>query len=573
MYSGNSFEIANAQGVHFTVCIILHFRKSTDVSTISQIPKPNKSLKEYPESEPLFTQDMCVNESFDLFTSTQIGKGNCEPPVKLPHTIKKLDGSPFLLNPALTRKIVMGRGMSPRCTSSPVQSPVGQRKAQNYEDLWTDEEMFDDDSFVMKATQGDMFATPRAIKRRNPDTTPASNPKVPKHKFNVKSVSPIHKQTEADKASCLPVQSYQTVNQKQLPFQSYYEKNKSQTSIAGSQYIQNNKENVTSSSRSISTVQNKQGITSKPANKCVIVPAKRISSTQVLVNNIQSKVESRTQIPTTNSVIMTHSRYQPARPTGASTVRSVMGPPVITSKPLNGAKQNGFVGTDSQYYPRGALIMPVRPTVGNTQIYPATSKRENSSTRPLTSSSLTSSQRFDAPLKQKAETISSKSNMVKLSDPSFGSKGNQKPIKTPPRVSTLTNDGRSPGQFNTSFTDELLATLAEPDDILDSQVEKFGSPCSPKSDNDDLDNMASKAIDIGLELAPSKSGIPLQIIRIYQNPQRGIWCRIFEKKAIYKFSLSTFCWYLNTCIRVYVTQNFKNASCTYKVVVLKQLCL
>ena len=461
-----------------------------------------------------------------MFTSTQISKGTNrkstrETPMdatecgnknqELPQTIKKLNGSPLVLNSVLTRKIAMGKRMSPKYASSPVQSPLGQKQNCETEDLWTDEEIFEDDSFIIKATQVDMFATPKAPKRRTPDTTPTSNPKVPKHKFNLDGISPIQKVKETDKNNCTSVHSHHRINQKQLPFQSYYEKNKSQSGSQGNQHMKNNKENIMSTSTSVSSSKmenSKRTISSKPVRQCMIVPAKRSSATQqTLVHGVYNRVETRTPGTTTSSVIRTQAAV---RATVSSAVRPVMGPPNITSKPLNGVRQNGFSANNSQFCPRGPSVKQVIPTVTNTSgmknCLPATSQRWNSST---TVTVTATSQKLAAPPKQKTQTVSSISTLSKHAVPSFGTRSNQKSTRTPPRVTALVNEGRNPGQFNTSLTDDLLATLAEPDDLLDSQIEKDASrsKCPAKPVNDDSDDlllMVDDAIEIGLEPTASK---------------------------------------------------------------------
>ena len=484
----------------------------------------------YTDSEDLYSQDIGdVNKSFDLFASTHIAKQNIAKenlqlitansdcprtelkPLDIPQTIKKINGSPLVLKTALARKF-SGFKMSPQYTSSPSPPAIAEKKDQSYDDLWTDEEMFDDDSFVRKATQADLFATPKSQKRRTTERTPGSKTKVAKYVHNSDAVSArVGTSKESLPTDHLKIQQIEDhASAKRIPFQSYVQDRSQLNSVpkgTGSyshHQTGNEKENVTStaaaqksrlqcSSNADAVQQMSCASISKPHSSHPVRCTSGIL-TKTLMGPQQPGLKSvapysfQAHPPTSNS--LTINRCDTVGSNSANSMRPPTKPLNMVGNTLNGVIQKNISGNISQHNSTNRLSKPGLQYKIESQGTDHCSSSVSQKPSLLSKSSHVGS--------NKSYKFVSKPVLIKKPKAKLEIKKKESSSKTPPSTVTLKTVSESPNQLDTSLTADLLETLAQPDEILDSQMARSspGSPMplDPEVD-DDLDDMLLKAGD------------------------------------------------------------------------------
>ena len=293
------------------------------MQALSPIPK----TYENPDSEPLFTQDVTVNHSMDLFTSTQIGHRTPRRSRLCPDqrqgaedfsVIRKPDGSPLVASPALTRKKVFEKS-SPRDTSSPKQSPAGKKSTEAFEDLWTDE----DESLLERATQMDLFATPKAPKRRTKPNTPTVSVKVAKVLIPRASSSPRNPK---------PPNSVNNQSTKPPP---------SSRAVVASQRAANiQAQPPPRTNGAVARMTPNLSANRKPASKCIIVPSKRAKLTQE--RNLQIGTgQSQTLQSQSNSARFSCKTISPRLVSATPNIQAAKGS--TTTAPANSGKMPSSV--------------------------------------------------------------------------------------------------------------------------------------------------------------------------------------------------------------------------------------
>ena len=446
----------------------------------------------YTDSEDLYSQDIGdANKSFDRFASTHIAKENFQlitansdcprtehKPLDIPQTIKKINGSPLVLKTALARKF-SGFKMSPQYTSSPLPPAVAEKKDQSYDDLWTDEEMFDDDSFVRKATQSDLFATPKAQKRRTTEKTPGSKTKVAKYVHNSDALSArVGTSKESLPTDHLKIQQIgDHASAKRIPFQSYVQDRSQLNSVpkgTGSfshHQTGNDKENVTSTA----AAQESRLQCSSDADAVQQMGCASISK------------------PHSSHPVRCASGKMTKTLTGPQQSRSMRPPTKLLNmdgNTLNGVIQKNISGNISQHNSTNRLNRPGLQYKIESQGTDHCSSSVSRKPSLLSKSSHVGS--------NKSYKFVSKPVLIEKPKTKLEIKKKESSSKTPPRTVTLKTVSESPKQLDTSLTADLLETLAQPDEILDSQMARSspGSamPLDPEVD-DDLDDMLLGAGD------------------------------------------------------------------------------
>ena len=423
------------------------------MSIISQIDKLDTSRNAFAENDSLLSQDGgSVNQSFDLFSSTQKAKqkitiGSLPQSKDVPgltsnnfkqqrQTIKKMNGSHLVLNSTLVNKISSNAVHTPpKCASSPLL-PRSEKKGQTYDDLWTDEEMFQDDSFILKATQLAGFLTPKAQKRRTSENASASKAKVPKCEADVNVVCTTWKgDGQTHRNPKLPV------NQ---PFKSSIQ-NKVQTNgmLQGTlcPKASTNKENTTFIKNTQAMDLNCSNTRSVQANGRGASKQTRTVSTAHHMPNVSGGHSFPKRFPPSNII------------TQKNTNNISFGNIPVQPNPtaLKGATQKDLSGIPDKSLENRSNLATSLPPV----IRPQGSQRQ-------------------VPLHKSYKFVSKTVHTEQPNKP-YGTK--QKKPKTDLNINKTPNRPlmpkpviESPTQLNTSLTKDLLETLAQPDDILDSQM-------------------------------------------------------------------------------------------------------
>ena len=420
-------------------------------------------------------------QSFDLFesaesiyTSTQKGLHG---PLSLSGVLKaknNITHSPILkVKSPLAEKIVPQSGMGNVTPKRPtdgldrVRSPVpGRSLNQSLEDLWTDEDLFDDDSFIIKATQGafDGVSTPRALKRKTPQGSPevTTEGKSGRYTFTIGSASKEQK-GQVQAGACSPTESG-------VPFKSYYSQNKLSKSpfrrmpAGSSQTKQFNfakpraarsplaasSHNMTTRASQPSAVSSNPSVvtsklsaaTSKPsvvAFRPSTVPSKPsvVTSPSATVTSRSTVVSSKPSVVTSQSAAMTSLPNQKTTSVNTGPYRFTnTTKPQLAKHPNPSSRPNTKTGAAIQAH------------VPKTTMKPSTVHSSSTKTNPATNW-------------KACDKIPPRQSFVQPRAPQVAAKVRQ-------AHSTPVRAAKPP--LDMSLTDELLASLAEPDELLDSQM-------------------------------------------------------------------------------------------------------